>query len=168
MVARSDSIAGLKASDSNTCLQALREVRNQVIGSKQKKSQYLQHGVLQQVLALLGSSKNSDVLVQCAAVVGSLAYQHDDAVRDIVAHDGIAVLLRCLSHEEPAVVQAAARTLKLVYQVQPVDLGPADHVQMIVARRPPSNPTATAAVWVCPTRAPPALRGASAVDSAAI
>lgn len=58
-----------------------------------------------------------------SAAIGSLAYGVEDGVKAIVACNGIASITQALCSSEERVVVAAARSLKLVYQVWRQDCG---------------------------------------------
>ncbi|WIA40510.1 hypothetical protein OEZ86_013860 [Tetradesmus obliquus] len=105
---------GLKSSDSSTRLQAVRELKNTVIGNRFKKQQFT--GLVPALLELLTSSRDADLLVQAVAALGSLAYGVDDGVRAIVACNGVAGIVGVLCSSNERVVAAAARSLKLLYQ----------------------------------------------------
>lgn len=63
------------------------------------------------------ASGDREELVQSAAALGSFAYGVEDGVRAVVAQGAVATLLRALGSEDEGVVEAAARSLKLIYRV---------------------------------------------------
>jgi hypothetical protein len=106
----------LRSPEASTRLKAIREVKNQIIGNKAKKQAFLE--VIPYLLEhLAAKNADSEVVVQCAACVGSFSYGIEDGIKAIVAHDGVSVLVRALLSSEERVVEAAARSLKLVCQV---------------------------------------------------
>jgi hypothetical protein len=86
-------------------------------GSKSKKLQLL--SLLPDVVALANRSDgDAEELIQSAATLGSFAYGVDDGVRAVVAQGAVQTLLRALGSGDEAVVEAAARSLKLIYRVR--------------------------------------------------
>lgn len=115
--ARPQTLVEALRGDGDARLQALRAVKNQVIGNKQKKLAYIQLGAVPQLLAIVSSATDPTVVVQASVALGSLACETDDAVREILKHGGVEPLVRALCSEDEAVVTAGARALKLVCQV---------------------------------------------------
>ena len=111
----SPSRAELQACDLQTRLKAVRVLRNQIIGNKFKKLQHLH--LVPLLLELVGSSNDADLQVQSISTLGSLAYGVEDGVRAIVAANGIQAIVSALESSDQRVVVAAARSLKLLYQV---------------------------------------------------
>ena len=105
----------LQACDLQTRLKAVRVLRNQIIGNKFKKLQHLH--LVPLLLELVGSSNDADLQVQSISTLGSLAYGVEDGVRAIVAANGIQAIVSALESSDQRVVVAAARSLKLLYQV---------------------------------------------------
>lgn len=118
MVARATDLVehGLRSGDREARLRALREIKNQIIGNKAKKASYL-HVIPTLLDVLATDSADSDLLVQSAAAIGSFSYGIEEGVKSIVANGGINHLINCLSSPDANVVEAAARSLKLIYQV---------------------------------------------------
>jgi hypothetical protein len=117
MVARSDvAERALHSTDHTACLRAVRDIRNMVIGDKQKKRVYV--GVVEQILQILDTSADSNLKCAAAAVVGSISYRNEAGLKAIVNNRGVDVLLKAFSDDDVSVVEAAARALKLVYQVR--------------------------------------------------
>jgi hypothetical protein len=120
------STSQLTSPDAGTRLRALRDLKNQVIGNKFKKLQHLH--LVPLLLELANSSTNSsssssaqqdpELQIQAIATLGSLAYGVEDGVRAITAANGISVIVGALENSDQRVVVAAARSLKLLYQVR--------------------------------------------------
>eukprot|EP00775_Hariotina_reticulata_P006831 gene6831-7049_t len=102
----------LRSSDARVRLGAVKEIKNQVIGNRFKKLQYLH--LLPQLLEL--AITDETLQIQCLAAVGSLAYGVEEGVKAIVACNGINSIMQALQSNDSKVVEAAARSLKLVYQ----------------------------------------------------
>lgn len=108
-------VAGLHSQDAATRLQALRGVKNYVIGNTRQKLQYVRLGAVQLVVAVL-AAPNADpaALVQAAAALGSFA-SREEGLQVVLAHGGIPHLLRVLTgSRDEKVVEAAVRALKAV------------------------------------------------------
>eukprot|EP00878_Enallax_costatus_P028536 GHUV01030827.1.p1 GENE.GHUV01030827.1~~GHUV01030827.1.p1 ORF type:complete len:286 (+),score=23.15 GHUV01030827.1:117-974(+) len=103
-------------------LKAIREIKNSVIGNRFKKLQYLH--VLPELHSLVSSSPDNELRVQALAAIGSIAYGVEEGVKAIVECNGVDNLVQALTQDDPRVVVAAARSLKLVYQVPAVSSNP--------------------------------------------
>ncbi|KAG1679659.1 hypothetical protein FOA52_006176 [Chlamydomonas sp. UWO 241] len=119
MVARDAAdglVRGLSASSSEERARSLRSIKNAVIGSKSKKSQFLKAGALPRVLELLlNSSSSPECVSQCATTLGSLSYGTPGGLELLLASSGLPGLVGTLNADNPRVVEAAIRALKLVY-----------------------------------------------------
>ncbi|KAI7844558.1 hypothetical protein COHA_001916 [Chlorella ohadii] len=104
-------VAGLQ--DDATRLQALRGIKNCVIGNRRQKQQYIQLGAVQLLVAAL-QSNDAAQLVQAAAALGSFAAS-EQGLQVLLQHGGIPHLLRVLvGSSDDKVVEAAVRALKAV------------------------------------------------------
>ena len=108
----------LRSLDRSTRLKAVREIKNQIIGNKNKKLSYIKLQAVPRVVELLQQTEDTSLLIQSAAAVGSFAYRLEDGMRAVVKSGGVQQLLLALSSKEQQVVQAALRALKLVWQVR--------------------------------------------------
>ncbi|KAG2441911.1 hypothetical protein HXX76_003517 [Chlamydomonas incerta] len=145
MVARpKDLLRELREGDS---LKALKAIKNQVIGSKTKKSAFISEGAVEQVLGVLrscqaassaaaaaaataqqqpdqlnqqGQQQEQQLLLQqqAAVVLGSLAYGHPAGLRQLISHGGLPQLVAMLGAGDQGVVQAGLRALKLAIEQQ--------------------------------------------------
>ncbi|XP_052136154.1 uncharacterized protein LOC127754619 [Oryza glaberrima] len=98
-------------------VRTLREIKNQIIGNRTKKLQYLRLGAVPVVVAALaGPGASPAALVQAAAAAGSFACGVDDGVRAVLAAGAVAHLTRLLAHPDEKVVDASARALRMIYQ----------------------------------------------------
>ena len=96
--------------------QALRGIKNCVIGHRRQKLQYIQLGAVQLLVAALQSGDAAQ-LVQAAAALGSFAAS-EQGLEVLLQHGGIPHLLRVLvGSSEEKVVEAAVRALKAVARV---------------------------------------------------
>ena len=106
-----------------TRLQALRGIKNCVIGNKRQKLRYIQLGavpLLVEVLAAPGAGAATDAsqLVQAAAALGSFAASQE-GLQVVLQSGGVPQLLRVLqSSGDDKVVEAAVRALKAVCRVR--------------------------------------------------
>ncbi|GFZ13011.1 ARM repeat superfamily protein [Actinidia rufa] len=106
-------------------LKALRELKNQIIGNRTKKLSYIKLGAVPSVVSILASAsadvKATDVdadalLLQSAAAIGSFACGFDDGVKAVIDAGAFPHLLSLISHPNDKVVDAGARSLKMIYQ----------------------------------------------------
>ncbi len=118
MVAKQQEIVDrLRSPDRSSRLKAVREIKNQIIGNKNKKLSYIKLEAVPRVVELLQENADAFLLVQSAATVGSFAYGLEDGFRAVVASGGVQHLLHAVSSQDNTVVEAALRALKLVWQV---------------------------------------------------
>lgn len=136
--------------------------RPHIAGSKSKKLQLL--ALLPDVVALANKSDGDrEELIQSAATLGSFAYGVDDGVRAVVSQGAVQTLLRALGGADEAVVEAAARSLKLIYRVRGVRAGPAPPAVLRSrgrqrVRRQKREKAAAAARYTAPSPTPTHLR----------
>ncbi|KAG0465787.1 hypothetical protein HPP92_019951 [Vanilla planifolia] len=104
-------------------LKALREVKNQIIGNKTKKLLYLHLGAVPKVVSVLaalssavGGAAEAPVIVQAAAAIGSFACGVEDGTRAVVEAGAVPHLIQILSHPDEKVVDAGARSLRMIFQ----------------------------------------------------
>lgn len=62
-----DVVISLRSPDSEARLRALRQVKNQIIGNRTKKLEYLELGAVPKVVYILATEKDSTMLVQVRA-----------------------------------------------------------------------------------------------------
>ncbi|GMH00047.1 hypothetical protein Nepgr_001886 [Nepenthes gracilis] len=117
-----DLIARLSSSDGEAKLKSLRELKNQIIGNRTKKLSYVKLGAVPAVVSILalavesGDSSASSVIIQSAAIIGSFACGIDAGVRAVLDSGSFSILVRLISHSNNKVVDAGARSLKIIYQ----------------------------------------------------
>ncbi|XP_039119917.1 LOW QUALITY PROTEIN: armadillo repeat-containing protein 8 [Dioscorea cayenensis subsp. rotundata] len=99
-----------------TLLTVLREVKNQIIGNKTKKLVYLHLGAVPRIVAALASARDPAVIVQAAAAIGSFACGVEDGVRAVIDAGAVPCLIAVLSHANDKVVDAGARSLRMIFQ----------------------------------------------------
>lgn len=97
-------------------VRTLREIKNQIIGNRTKKLQYLRLGAVPAVVAALaGPGASPAALVQAAAAAGSFACGVDDGVRAVLAAGAVAHLTRLLAHPDEKVAGLLLRLLAHFY-----------------------------------------------------
>ncbi|XP_043693417.1 armadillo repeat-containing protein 8-like isoform X2 [Telopea speciosissima] len=113
-----DLIGRLKSSEGEAKLKALREVKNQIIGNRTKKLSYIKLGAVPAVVGILAGAADSDVplLVQSAATIGSFACGIDAGVKAVLDSGAVPHLFRTLSNPDAKVVDASARSLRMIFQ----------------------------------------------------
>eukprot|EP00257_Ricinus_communis_P013779 XP_015571298.1 armadillo repeat-containing protein 8 isoform X2 [Ricinus communis] len=133
-----DLLARLTSPDLDVKLKALREVKNQIIGNRTKKLAFLKLGAIPAVSSILSAAiaesdsqlsddednnnnkKNSyfnnNIIVQSAAALGSFACGFDSGVRAVIDAGSLLLLIQLLSNPDEKVVNAGARSLRMIYQ----------------------------------------------------
>lgn len=126
-----DLITRLRSASSTTeigegKLKVLRELKNQIIGNRTKKLSYIKLGAVPSVVSILSSAATSEqtkskaevdsLLVQSAAAIGSFACGVDVGVKAVLDAGAFPHLLSLISHPNDKVVDAGARSLKMIYQ----------------------------------------------------
>ena len=87
-----DLIRQLSASatnDAESKLRAVRSLKNEIIGSQNKKQCYLELGAVPKIVQLLASQQEKKLTVQAAATLGSFAYGNDAGVTAVVERSTI-------------------------------------------------------------------------------
>ncbi|PRQ32947.1 hypothetical protein RchiOBHm_Chr5g0052041 [Rosa chinensis] len=120
----SDLLIRLNSPDSQVQLKALRELKNRIIGNRTKKLSFVKLGLVPAVAAILASKAQAhshsdhdcNLLVQSAAALGSFACGFDAGVRAVLDAGACPNLLLLLSHPDDKVVDAGARSLRMIYQ----------------------------------------------------
>ncbi|CBI16370.3 hypothetical protein VitviT2T_007897 [Vitis vinifera] len=104
--------------DADAKLKALREVKNQIIGNRTKKLSYIKLGAVPAVVSVIAATADdcSSVLVQSAAAIGSFACGFEAGVQAVLRAGAFPHLLRLLSNSNGKVVDAGARSLRMIYQ----------------------------------------------------
>ncbi|KAH6834240.1 ARM repeat superfamily protein [Perilla frutescens var. hirtella] len=109
-------------------LKALRDLKNQIIGNRTKKLAFLKLGAVPSVVAILASSAaalgggregrefHEAFLIQSAAAIGSFACGLDAGVKAVLDAGAFPILFTLISHPNEKVVDASARSLKMIYQ----------------------------------------------------
>ncbi|PKA49854.1 hypothetical protein AXF42_Ash004396 [Apostasia shenzhenica] len=115
--------ASVAARDGETLLKALREVKNQIIGNKTKKLLYIHLGAVPKIVAVISAAASGNggygeasVVVQAAAAIGSFACGVEDGVHAVLAAGAVPHLIQILSYSNGKVVNAGARTLRIIFQ----------------------------------------------------
>ncbi|KAK4275229.1 hypothetical protein QN277_018346 [Acacia crassicarpa] len=111
----------LASTDCEIKLKAVREVKNKIIGNRTKKLSYIKLGAVPVVASVLAEADaNSDsgvnLIVQSAAVLGSFACGVEAGVRAVLDSGVLPRLFSLLSVTDDKVVDATARSLRMVYQ----------------------------------------------------
>ncbi|XP_057953450.1 uncharacterized protein LOC131147850 isoform X2 [Malania oleifera] len=118
-------IARLSTADGEAKLRALRELKNQIIGNRTKKLSYIKLGAVPAVVAALSAASAGgdtdaeagvSLLVQSAAALGSFACGVDVGVKAVLDAGAFPRLLQLISHPNDKVVDASARSLRMIYQ----------------------------------------------------
>ncbi|KAK9692357.1 hypothetical protein RND81_09G258700 [Saponaria officinalis] len=109
----------LNSPERDTNFIALRKLKNQIIGNRTKKLSYVKLGAVSAVAAALSAAFDggeSAGIIEASAVIGSFACGLDNGVKAVLDSGVISLLFRLVEHEDDKVVDAVARTLKIIYQ----------------------------------------------------
>lgn len=110
------------SSDADDKLTALRYLKNQIIGNRTKKLSYIKLGAVPAVVSILSDSSPGNyefslsLLVQAAATIGSFACGLDGGVKAVLDAGSLPLLFALISHPNQKIVDAGARSLKIIYQ----------------------------------------------------
>lgn len=104
-----------QAEDVDARKKAVRSLKNQIIGNKAKKLQFIKAGAVPTLVSCLADSPtDSDLLVACAVSIGSFAYGLDAGAQAVLQCGGIKALLESLNSTDDRVVEASVRALSSV------------------------------------------------------
>eukprot|EP01135_Chromosphaera_perkinsii_P005385 Nk52_evm66s343 gene=Nk52_evmTU66s343 len=109
-------VENLTSLDEQIRLDSVRKIKNAVIGNKTKKISYMQLGAIPKLIEILQGDDQADMLIQAAAALGSFACGTEQNVYALVNSNAVAPLVKGLSHSNKKVVEACARSLKILYQ----------------------------------------------------
>ncbi|KAF3526040.1 hypothetical protein F2Q69_00046729 [Brassica cretica] len=113
---QADVFSRLASSDPEVKLKALREVKNQIIGNRTKKLSFLKLGAVPAIASALSDSECNSILVQSAAALGSFACGFEAGVQAVLDAGVFPLLLRLLTSSDEKVVDAGARSLRMIFQ----------------------------------------------------
>ncbi|GIX69156.1 armadillo repeat-containing protein 8 [Caerostris darwini] len=110
-----EQIDRLYSSDPNIVLDAVKQLKNSVIGSNKHKGFIIQMGVLPRLFTLL-LDKNStpEIMVETAVTLGSLARGTDEHVESLLEAGLINFVLQGLANPQTKLVEACLRCLRTV------------------------------------------------------
>ena len=131
-------VAALRGGAPGAQLAALKEMRNQVIGSRARKACFVAAGAAEAVAALLAGALDaaeragggagsagggvgggeaqlvSGTIIQASSVLGSLACGAPESLAAVLACRPVELLVRTLRLDDPKVVETGARSLKMI------------------------------------------------------
>ncbi|XP_020574778.1 armadillo repeat-containing protein 8 isoform X2 [Phalaenopsis equestris] len=118
LAARLGEVSGVAKGEA--LLKALREVKNQIIGNKTKKRRFLYLGAVPKIVSVLAAADSDGgdpaIIVQAVAAIGSFACGVEDGVRAVVEAGAVPHLIRILSYPNEKVIDAGARSLRMIFQ----------------------------------------------------
>ena len=79
-----DVLKRLASSDAEVQFDAVRFLKNEIIGSPSRKQSFVALGAVPRIIRLLAYPQEQRLAVQAAAALGSFAYQNTDGVVAIV------------------------------------------------------------------------------------
>ncbi|KAI9292550.1 ARM repeat-containing protein [Neoconidiobolus thromboides FSU 785] len=118
---------GVEEGSINNKMEALKTIKNEVIGNRTKKNLYVQIGLIPKIIQIIYTKEEESmsVIIQAVIVLGSLAYGSPEIVNELVQHKAIASLVGCIDlNKYPLeLIEAASRSLKALLQHSKVDSG---------------------------------------------
>ncbi|KAK9359894.1 armadillo-type protein [Lipomyces starkeyi] len=119
MIAEDDLLPYLRSDDRHGQLCALRSLKNSVIGHSDQKASYLDRGVLDDLLAIIGTPQDGvkdpisdECRIQACVVLGSFAYSDLEISSRLFTSATLSTLVKVLTqYSPPALLVASLRTL---------------------------------------------------------
>ncbi|KAK9238452.1 armadillo-type protein [Lipomyces kononenkoae] len=119
MIAEDDLLPYLRSDDRNVQLAALRSVKNSVIGHSDQKATYLDRGVLDDLLAIIGTPEDGirdaisdECRIQAGVILGSFAYSDPEISSRLFTPATLSTLVKVLTqYSPPGLLVASLRTL---------------------------------------------------------
>ncbi|KAK9365690.1 armadillo-type protein [Lipomyces kononenkoae] len=119
MIAEDDLLPYLRSDDRNVQLAALRSLKNSVIGHSDQKASYLDRGVLDELLEIIGTPEDGikdpiseECRIQAGVILGSFAYSDAEISSRLFTPATLSTLVKVLNqYSPPALLVASLRTL---------------------------------------------------------
>ncbi|KAI7864822.1 armadillo-type protein [Spinellus fusiger] len=141
-----ESIKELSSLDQSKRLQALRFIKNVVIGNKNKKDLYIKLGVVEKLIdyLYLTEEEGYPLRIQAATILGSIAYGKDENAIAIVQLGALRPLLHALRlpcsvidavYQRRKLLEAVTRAIKAIFsssKVSKEEFYTEDHVETVV------------------------------------
>ncbi|XP_028409073.1 armadillo repeat-containing protein 8-like [Dendronephthya gigantea] len=106
----------LLSSDAEISLQAARNIKNVVIGSKANKKAFIQLDIASNLVHLLQREQtNIELAIEAVVILGSLARADDETVTILLAHSIIPLFLQGLKNSNRKLAEASIRSLRTFY-----------------------------------------------------
>ncbi|EGG15091.1 armadillo repeat-containing protein [Cavenderia fasciculata] len=106
--------------DSSRLLQAIKYIKNTIIGNTKKKLEFIDNGAIALFINLLLNEKNQDILIQVTCVLGSFSCKLERGALDICkTPNALDRLISLLSHDNQKMVESSARTIKFILGSKP-------------------------------------------------
>jgi len=110
-----DLVENISSKQRGVKLDALRTIKNQIIGNKKRKKTFIELNTLGMITELLSESEDKLVVMESAVVVGSLALTTEYGLGE---SQGAAIqLMKVLVSQDVKVLEAGLRSLFYVFQV---------------------------------------------------
>ncbi|KAL5006183.1 hypothetical protein ScPMuIL_017341 [Solemya velum] len=118
-------VDGLMASDPESCLKTIVQIKNAVIGNNKQKNYVINEGAIPRLLQwLIDADVAIGLRTQSAVVLGSLAKGTEENIQSLVEAGSIPALLKGLCNSDLKFIEACLRCLRTIYLTSrpPVDL----------------------------------------------
>lgn len=116
-------IEDLYSNDSTVCFEAVRRIKNSVIGSNRIKGLVLEQGIAGRLVTLMNIA-NGDIAREAMIVVGSLAKGTEQHLRVLIDEQAVPTLLVNTQSDKFPFVEASLRCLRTIFKsrLAPIDL----------------------------------------------
>ncbi|XP_074644950.1 armadillo repeat-containing protein 8-like isoform X2 [Tubulanus polymorphus] len=119
-----DFVAQIFSSDADKCLEAIRTLRNTIIGNNKQKKHFVNLGIVPRLLHFM-IDENCDVqlMIESAVVLGSLSKGTEEDIQGLIENGCVSVLLKGIFHSNLKYVESCLRCLRTIMSSQypPID-----------------------------------------------
>ena len=115
-----DLVDSISSKHRGVKLEALRTIKNQIIGNKRRKKTFIQLNALESISELLSENEDKTVVMESAVVMGSLVWLSDQSLEE--SQQAAKQLLKVLDSQDEKVLEAILRSLFYLFQVPPAFL----------------------------------------------
>ncbi|XP_057303616.1 armadillo repeat-containing protein 8-like [Hydractinia symbiolongicarpus] len=106
----------LGSEDNDERYQAIRNIRNLLIGMKSRKTRFVENGLIEKLLELMIEEDTTvEFAVEAAVVLGTIARGGPDNLMRILDSQALPILCKGICHNDDRLVQACLRSLRICY-----------------------------------------------------
>jgi len=115
-----DAVRTLKEHHPDRLYGAVRHIKNRVIGSRSRKQEYLDVGILPELINVI-KLKSSPISVEAAYICNSLAHGGREYVDHLISSGLVETLVEGVYLQDQKLVEACLRTIRTIYQYPNID-----------------------------------------------